>query len=147
MKTLAIILIVLVVIVVVFGLYVRLAPTDQSVWHVPPADEPPGDYLEEGSFLAVRPINEPGPELLSHLDAIALATPRTVRIAGSPGEDMITWRTRSALWGFPDFTTARVADGKLSVYGRLRFGKGDMGVNRKRVEHWLAQLEADGPGE
>jgi hypothetical protein len=44
---------------------------------------------------------------LARLDEIALATPRTTRLAGSPDEGRITWITRSALWGFPDYTTAQ----------------------------------------
>ncbi|NDV00902.1 DUF1499 domain-containing protein [Pseudoroseicyclus sp. CLL3-39] len=139
-------MIVLAVVIVAFGLYVRLAPTDPEEWHIAAPNAPPGDYPAEGAFIAVRPVTEPGPEVLSRLDAIALDTPRTHRVAGSPAEGMITWVSRSALWGFPDFTTARVEDGKLTIHGRLRFGRGDMGVNRKRVERWLAQLEARAPG-
>ncbi|WP_373356897.1 DUF1499 domain-containing protein [Pseudoroseicyclus sp. CXY001] len=143
---LAIVLIALAVVIVAAGLYVRLAPTDPDEWHIAPPAAPPGDYPAEGAFIAVRTLSEPGAEALSRLDAIALDTPRTHRLAGSPAEGRITWITRSALWGFPDFTTADVAEGRLTIHARLRFGRGDMGVNRKRVEAWLAALEAGAGG-
>ena len=30
----------------------------------------------------------------------------------------------------------------VEVYGRSRFGRSDLGVNAKRVDAWLAQVEA-----
>ena len=46
--------------------------------------------------------------------------------------------------GFPDFTTVSMVaslDGAQPVlFARQRFGEGDQGVNRARVEGWLAQL-------
>lgn len=79
-------------------------------------------------------------DLLARLDAVALATPRTRRLAGSVAEGRITWITRSALWGFPDYTTAEVRPDGLYVHARLRFGSEDMGVNAARLRDWLSRL-------
>ena len=82
---------------------------------------------------------------LTRLDEIALATPRTTRLAGSPEEGRITWVTRSALWGFPDYTTAQamthdVATSGVTLFARSRFGREDLGVNAARLRDWLSRL-------
>jgi len=77
---------------------------------------------------------------LARLDAIAMASPRTRRLAGSPAEGRITWISRSRLWGFPDYTTAEATPGRLVIHARQRFGSDDWGVNAARLQDWLAQL-------
>lgn len=140
---------ILIALVLFFAIYVRVAPTDTAKWHTDPSDAPTGN---PGGF-ALRPGgDESGPvfatdaaALLTELDRIAMATPRTTRLAGSVAEGQITYVTRSNLWGFPDYTTISVADvpGGVTplIYARLRFGHSDMGVNRARIKNWLTQLD------
>ena len=56
------------------------------------------------------------------------------------------WVARSALMNYPDIIVAEVVPGPegagLFLYSRSLFGWSDMGVNRKRVEAWLAALDA-----
>jgi uncharacterized protein (DUF1499 family) len=52
--------------------------------------------------------------------------------------------TRSAVFGFPDYTTLRRAGDQLEIYGRLRFGKSDLGVNATRIDGWLMRLRQGG---
>ncbi|NBR54310.1 MAG: DUF1499 domain-containing protein [Rhodobacteraceae bacterium] len=125
----------LLALVAAFALYVRLAPSDPARWHKAPPDLPLGDSAGLNSFVAVRDGDR---TILEQLIQIAEATPRTERLAGSAGEGLITFVTRTRLWGFPDYTTIRLQGETLTVYGRARFGQGDMGVNRARVEAWLA---------
>jgi hypothetical protein len=126
--------------------FVRLAPTQTTTW-----DQLPDLYVwgQDGPYDQVIPMTGAASlrlstakgnpaALLARLDAIALATPRTTRIAQSDGR--ITWETRSALWGFPDYTTAEVRTDGLYIYARLRFGRSDLGVNAARLNDWLAQL-------
>ena len=80
---------------------------------------------------------------MARLDRIIRATPRTTLLAGSPESGMVTYITRSRLWGFPDFTTVEARPGAIVIHGRLRFGSSDMGVNRARVEGWVAALAAE----
>lgn len=115
--------------------YVRLAPADPDRWHQPIAAD--SDMDMAGGAIRVVPATD---GILARLDEVAMATPRTRRLAGSVAEGRITWVTRSLVFGFPDHTTAEVTEGQLRVYGRLRFGGGDMGVNRARIARWLAQL-------
>ncbi|MCF8484851.1 MAG: DUF1499 domain-containing protein [Rhodobacteraceae bacterium] len=128
--------------------YVRLAPTNTAQWHSAPApslwdqSSPWDQVVPLTGAASLRLSDQKGAPtaLLAKIDAIAMATPRTTRLAGSVGDGMITWQTRSALWGFPDFTTAEVRPDGLYLYARLRFGTEDLGVNAKRLTAWLAAL-------
>lgn len=133
-------LVILVVILVGFMAYVRLAPTDVARWHQMPDGATGADDLQAGSFRAVRRITQPAETILRAVKETALATDRTTLIAGSVQEGMMTFQTRSAFWGFPDHTTVAVQGDLLVIYGRLRFGRADLGVNKARIESWLAAL-------
>jgi Protein of unknown function (DUF1499) len=126
--------------------WVRLAPSDPGKWHVDLAAQE-FQAPANAHVFCIRPDNRFGPivgdpaDLLARLDAIALATPRTKRLAGSAAEGRITWVTRSALMGFPDYTTAQVMPGPgLCVMGRQRFGSEDLGVNAARIGAWMQEL-------
>lgn len=123
--------------VVLGDAWVRLAPLDPARWHQAAAPQPPGDYAGDNRFHAVRALTRPGPEVLADLDRLIRATPRTRVLAGSVQAGMVTYVTRSAVWGFPDLTTVTLEAGTLSIRGRARFGRGDLGVNRARIEGWL----------
>ena len=128
--------------------WVRLAPSDPATWHVSPSlhgwdQGAPWDRvvpLTGGAALKLSPARGTPADLLARLDAIALASPRTTRLAGSPAEGRITWITRSQLWGFPDYTTAEARPDGLYLHARLRFGRSDMGVNAARLQDWLGRL-------
>jgi uncharacterized protein (DUF1499 family) len=132
----------------------RLAPDDPTVWQAalptdtPLAQGPCADSVERLTPLsggkAACLLDGPPAEVLARLDAVALTEPRTRRMAGSPEEGLITWETRSLVFGFPDFTTAQaVSQGdktRLDIVARQRFGRGDMGVNAARLKEWLSRL-------
>jgi uncharacterized protein (DUF1499 family) len=134
----------LVLLAVVGGMaWIRLAPSDPARWHVDmtaPGFLPPGN----AHVFCLRPQDasgtlgtDPG-AVLARLDMIASAMPRTTRLAGSAAEGRITWVTRSALMGYPDYTTAQVMPGpRLCVMGRQRFGSEDLGVNAARIGRWM----------
>ena len=128
--------------------FVRLAPTRPEAWDVDPAVEGrtgPGRFLvADGGDRA--PLRLPaGPEMvLDTLSEIAAAD-GAERIVWRPDEGRATWEARSRVVGFPDYVSVRVlpeGEGSvLTAYGRLRFGYDDVGVNRGRLERWLAALE------
>lgn len=136
--------------VLVFDGFVRLAPIGPARWHVDLStarrSPKPNDAVAApaGGDLVVPVFAELPAALAARLDAIALAEPRTLRIAGSPAEGRMTYVQRSALWGFPDVITAEAiaVDGgaTLKLWSRARFGYSDLGVNRARLERWLAAL-------
>lgn len=152
MKIVLVILAVLAVAVLGFALWVRIAPVDAARWHQPPAAGPapaaaPCTVQRATGEGRVDCLRAAAPAaVLESLAAIAAATPRTRLIAGSVEEGMMTWETRSALWSFPDYTTAQVtAEGagtRLTIHARLRFGQDDMGVNAARLTDWIARLDA-----
>jgi hypothetical protein len=140
---------------VVLAIVMRWVPDDPAVWHVDPAAAgrtgAPNDYLvaPEGATAAppdrvaeAHPL--PPGELLLAFDAAATGAPRTERIAGSPDEGLVTYVQRSRVFGFPDYVSARAVEvpggSALIVWSRSRFGHDDLGVNRARVEDWLARL-------
>ncbi|MEE4348160.1 MAG: DUF1499 domain-containing protein [Paracoccaceae bacterium] len=120
-----------------FGLWVRLAPSDPARWHVAVGDAGNRDFA--GAVIRTIPA-QPGD--MTRLDRIIRATPRTTLLAGTPEEGMVTYITRSRIWGFPDYTTIQATPGAILLHGRLRFGSSDLGVNRARVEGWIAALQA-----
>jgi uncharacterized protein (DUF1499 family) len=57
---------------------------------------------------------------------------------------------RSKYLGFPDTIVARFLDrpggrSTVALYSRSQLGHGDMGVNRARIERWLAKLATEVP--
>lgn len=120
-----------------FGLWVRMAPSDPARWHVSTGDSGNRDFA--GAVIRTIPA-QPGD--MTRLDRIIRDTARTTLLTGSPEEGKVTYITRSRLWGFPDYTTVEARSGLIVIHGRLRFGSSDMGVNRARVEGWIAALEA-----
>jgi len=128
--------------------YFRLAPSDPARWHVDPATAQPGPerfvVRPDGGDTAGPLLEMPPREALAAFDAVARAAPRTQVLAGSVDEGRITYVTRSAVWGFPDYTTVEAvpAEGgtRLVVFARARFGQSDLGVNEARVRGWLERL-------
>lgn len=120
--------------------YIRFAPSSAERWHKMPELTGPGDDLKAGSFRAERVVTGAAQEVLAAIEQRALATPRTRVLAGSVDEGMITFESRSLWMGYPDYTTVAVNEGVLVIYGRLRFGRSDFGVNRARIMGWLETL-------
>ena len=87
----------------------------------------------------IRFLPAAGKAELSQLVAVIEKTPRTRHIAGGEKEGMLTYVTRTKVFGFPDFTTLWLSDTGLHIYARVRFGRIDFGVNRARVADWLSQ--------
>ena len=129
------------------ALWIRLAPSDPAVWHIDPVTDTVPDcipYAVPGGARAACEVADSAADALARLDAVAVAFPHTLRIAGSPAQGRITWVTRSLLWGFPDYTTAAVVPApqgsRIDLFARQRFGQHDWGVNAARLQSWLANL-------
>lgn len=139
---------IIIIAVIAFAAYVRFAPTDVTGVHAQDTPRGVGDYEAAGGFVAVRQITAAPEVILSTISQAALTTDRTNVLEGTADDGMITFVTRSQLWGFPDYTTASIIPADtidnegplLMLDGRLRFGKADLGVNKARIEKWLAAL-------
>lgn len=135
-------------VIVAAFVYVRLAPHDAAAVHVQAEPRAPGDYPAAGGFIAVRQITASPEDVLQALTQVAMETDRTVALMGTVDAGMVTFVTRSKVMGFPDYTTVSIipagtidnAGSLLMIEGRLRYGKSDLGVNKARIEGWLAAL-------
>ncbi len=93
----------------------------------------------------VFPVSRDGLGLL--VKRVALAEPRTVLLENDEDGCHFEFRQRSRIFRFPDFVTVecRHADNDrstLAIWSRSKYGISDRGVNRKRVERWIAAIEA-----
>jgi len=128
--------------------YIRLAPDDVALVHVAPprGATPEAPVIEQGGALFVADFNTPPQQMWQMVQQVVLSTPRTKYLAGSAKAGMITYVTRSLVFGFPDYTTVTVAPNgqgsRVTLFGRLRYGRSDFGVNAKRLRGWVKALEA-----
>lgn len=138
----------LVVAGVASAVWVRVAPSDPAVWHVDPrpgvsTGKPNEALLLPGQGAPVYGV--PPLDLAARLDAVAMAEPRTARLAGGPEDGFTTYVQRSRWLAFPDYISVRVepAEGgaTLAIWSRSRFGHSDLGVNAARLERWLQPLK------
>ncbi|MGM0742979.1 MAG: DUF1499 domain-containing protein [Pseudomonadota bacterium] len=121
------------------ALYVRLAPSDPAHWHQMPDIVSDGDFSQGAARVVMA-----GEDGLSRLDRIIRDTARSEVLAGTVGEGMITYVSRSRIFGFPDYTTVRQRGARLELYARQRFGLSDLGVNAARLDRWLEALAQRG---
>jgi uncharacterized protein (DUF1499 family) len=129
--------------------YIRFVPTNASALHNDPATAHstgrPNAYRLKGGHAPVFEL--PAAKLAKLVDDFSLSQPRVMRIAGSIDEMMITYVQRSLIMGYPDYITIKVipldnGQSKLEVFSRSRFGHSDLGVNKRRIDHWILALRA-----
>jgi uncharacterized protein (DUF1499 family) len=94
--------------------------------------------------LAVRRYDVPGSVLLAALHRIAATEPRVYPLGRFDDRLQAAYVARSRVLNFPDIVqVAAVPDGGGSwpvIYSRSVYGRYDFGVNRRRVEAWLARI-------
>jgi hypothetical protein len=121
--------------------FIRFAPSDAARWHRGTGKDDLGGKQFPGGYVWREEVTGDGRAELAALDRAAQSEPRTTRLAGSVDEGRITYVTRSRIMGFPDYTTIGVYGAEpayLEIWGRLRFGRSDLGVNAARVGRWRA---------
>lgn len=134
------------------ALWVRVAPLDPVAFHAEPLAAGAGNsqwlVRPEGGDAAAPVFPDDPVSLMARVEALALAEPRTTVLAGRPEDAWMTFVQRSLLMGYPDIVSVRAipAEGgsTLAIWSRSRYGDYDWGVNRTRVERWLAALQAGG---
>ena len=135
---------------------INFASDDPARWHLDPATAhlrgTANEYLAAPRGTTAAPTHsdtrlyqESPRDLLARFDAVARIQSRTTVLAGDLDSLMITYVQRSRIIGFPDYLTVKAVavegGSALIVYSRSRYGRGDFGVNRARVEAWLAALK------
>lgn len=133
-------------ILLVVLMIVRFFPVDTEPYHEDPAE--PDRRRSEVRLIGREAPRFPGDadDVLETFREIAL-NDRGVRVVeGSVDEGMITFVARSRVFGFRDFITVKAvgeAGGltKLSVFARPRVDGYDWGVNARRLDRWLGELD------
>lgn len=114
--------------------FIRLSPNDPAKWHTEITSfenkDMPGGVIRviDGDAAKLRRLDE------------VIGSTGGQMIGGSVDAGHMTYISRTAVIAFPDFTTVQLKDGKIALYGRLRFGSYDMGVNKRRIDAWLVTL-------
>jgi uncharacterized protein (DUF1499 family) len=85
----------------------------------------------------------PSAHLRSLVSEVALAEPGTSLLDRGPQQDRYLVRTQ--LMRFPDTVVVQVFDrgqdaSALALYSRSQIGSSDFGVNRRRIERWVARI-------
>jgi len=104
---------------------------------------PPG--LCAGAHAESPFFDAPVDRLRARWQAVAAAQPRVTPLARDVNRDQLDYVQRSARFRFPDIVTVRFiavspTRSTLAVYSRAVYGRRDFGVNRARIERWLAEL-------
>ena len=115
------------------AIWVRNIPTPAERYHARFA-VPEADRRMPGGFVTVRRTDARG---FARLVETIAGSPRTARIAGEVEDGHVSFVTRTRVMGFPDVTNVLRMENGIAIRGHLVVGKGDMGVNRRRIERWL----------
>lgn len=141
-----------VVLTIAAVVYFRTVTDDPAIWHVDPVTAErtgnPNDYIVSPGQLRddadrVAKVHEGDPKkLLFQFDSIA--GPSSQKLAGSLDDLHITYVHRTPLMGYPDYISVKAVESEggsaLVIFSRSRFGKSDFGVNKSRIDNWLAQM-------
>lgn len=105
---------------------------------------PPGLCSAKTDFVT-EPVSLPAQELAAKVTATLLAEPRTELMMQDADGHRFVFVQRSRLFRFPDTVNIAImavddTHATLALYSRSNYGYGDLGVNRARVEDWLAKL-------
>ncbi len=113
----------------------------------------PNTYLVCDPELCTEPADRPSPRFAASPDAVLAAVrriasdqPRTALVREDPARNQLVFVQRSAVFRFPDtiwVQTVALPEGQtlLAVYSAAAYGYDDFGVNRDRVESWLAAVD------
>lgn len=83
-------------------------------------------------------------KLLRITESVIAAEPRTKIVARDQKLQQLVFVQRSRIFRFPDtvwIQGVKAGTGStLIIYSRSNYGESDLGVNKKRLEKWLAKL-------
>lgn len=146
-------------VIFVFGAFYLRAVTaghDIDEWHVDPFNVvrpvspntyyvAPQGMVEATVDLAAPVYDAPSAIMAKAFDEFVLTQPNTIRLAGSAEEGWITYVQRTPVLRMPDFISVKFLDfeeggSTMAIYSRSRYGYGDMGVNKARIDMWLQSL-------
>lgn len=100
--------------------------------------------------IVTPPYKLPANRLFALIQDVAASQPRTYPAALYAEQLQVHYVARSAVFNFPDLIMVQVREdgadhSDLIIYSRSVYGESDLGVNRKRVESWIAALQTKLP--
>ena len=140
------------------AVYVRVATVshDPAEWHVDPfeIERPitpntyyvaPSSMVDADVDLQAPVYSAPAEVMAAAFEQYVLTQPNVVLIAGSAEESWFTFVQRTPVLRVPDYISVKFINfedrgSTMAIYSRSRFGYGDMGVNKARVDLWLQSL-------
>ena len=149
---------VLAIILVIGAFYVRAvtANHDPAEWHIDPLlvelPSSPNTYyvapqsLVEAQVALEAPIYAlPAAVMAKAFSDYVLTQPNASTVLASADGLWTTYVQRTPTLKMPDYITVKFLDleggrSTMAIYSRSRFGYGDMGVNKARVDLWLQSL-------
>ena len=94
--------------------------------------------------IATHRYSVPPYRLYAAIRSVAQAQPRTHLHAAFDARRQAHFVARSALLNFPDLIAVQVTpESDLILWSRSVYGRSDFGVNRARLEAWLAALDRE----
>lgn len=107
----------------------------------------PDGFCATASDRAAPILDMPPADLLRLWEEVITASPRTRMLEVDDDRLTIHAEQRTRLMRFVDTVVVRVVpldegQSSFAAYSRSELGYNDMGVNRARLEDWIAQVEA-----
>jgi uncharacterized protein (DUF1499 family) len=106
----------------------------------------PPDYCSVTPGLTTPVFALPWQVLRDDWTTMIAAEPRVVPVETRAEGRRLVYIQHSAIFRFPDIITVEFVPlgpdrSGIALFSRSRYGRGDFGVNRRRVERWLRRLE------
>lgn len=148
------------VIFVIGAFYLRAVTAGHDIeeWHVDPfaVTRPvsPNTYyvapqamVDAATDMDAPLYRAPGSIMAKAFNEYVLTQPNTMLLAGSPDIGWMTYVQRTPVMRMPDYISVKFldfeeGDSTLAIYSRSRYGYGDMGVNKARIDMWLQSLSS-----
>ena len=104
------------------------------------------DLCAASADLEAPEFKVPADALYRLLQTAIAREPRLERVGADDKHGTLRYVQRSRWMGFPDTINVKInplENGRSTVllYSRSQWGKGDFGVNRARLERWIAMLQ------
>ena len=105
----------------------------------------PVDYCGTPPARISPVFDLPASDLRARWEQMMKREPRVILNGATPDGLQFDYVQRSAVFRFPDTITIRFIPlgndrSTLAIYSRSHYGHSDLGVNRDRIERWLAQI-------
>jgi hypothetical protein len=108
----------------------------------------PARYANLGADALSPPLPLPPDRLFALACRVILRQPRVRQLTSHPARRQASFTQRTAGLGFVDDIEIAVepidaTQSALAIYSRARIGLWDLGVNRRRVLHWLDEIATE----